>query len=160
MPTKTAKRPVGLSTSETKLYDHLQHHVQAESGMMDLYDSLAATGHPYISFLAELIGEDEARHHRLFEKWMTSIRDMASFTPSGDGLPDLDHARVTMETVSLVDRLIEFEKADLAAAKALRKEIEDMLDTTVWGALIEMITADTQKHLGILKFIRKQLKAR
>ena len=31
-------------------------------------------------------------------------------------------------------------------------------DTTVWGALIESLIADTQKHIAMLKFVKKHLK--
>lgn len=139
------------------LYSHLENHIQAEAGMEDLYETLAATGHPYITFLANLIGEDEARHHRLFQEWMESIRAMA--TLDKPGIPALDRTPVNAETMALVDRLLQFEKADLTAVKALRKEIGDMVDTTVWGALIESLIADTNKHIGMLKFIKKHLKA-
>ena len=159
----TTHKPSGLSgtnpsTSERALYAHLENHIQAESGMEDLYDLLAGTGHPYIAFLANLIGEDEARHHRLFQEWMDSIRAMAVLEEGR--IPNLDRKAVSPETIALVDRLLEFEKADLAAVRKLRKEITDMLDTTVWGALIETLVADTQKHIGILKFIKRHLRTR
>jgi hypothetical protein len=158
----STKTPSGLSgtnpsASDRVLYAHLENHIQAESGMEDLYDTLAGTGHPYITFLANLIGEDEARHHRLFQEWMESIKAMAVLDMS-KGIPALDRAPVTAETIALVDRLLQFEKADLTAVKKLRKEIADMVDTTVWGALIETLIADTQKHIGILKFIKRHLR--
>ena len=160
MTTTTTNVPAGLSVSERVLYEHLEHHVHAESGMMDLYNTLAATGHPYIPFLADLIGEDEARHHRLFGEWMEAIRTMAVLGAPTKGLPAVDHTKVTPETVALVDRLLEFEKADLTAVKQLRKEITDLRDTTIWGALLETLIADTEKHIGILKFVKRQLKPR
>ena len=160
MTTTTSHRQIGLSTSEQVLYEHLENHVQAESGMMDLYDTLAATGHPYITFLADLIGEDEARHHRLFGEWMEAIKTMATLGDTSKGMPAIDRTPITPETIALVDRLIGFEKADLTAVKQLRKEIGDMTETTLWGALLETLVADTQKHIGILKFVKKQLKAR
>jgi hypothetical protein len=158
----TTKTPSGLggtnpSGSERVLYAHLENHIQAESGMEDLYDTLASTDHPYITFLANLIGEDEARHHRLFQEWMESIKAMAVLeTPRG--LPAIDRQPVNAETIALVDRLLQFEKADLVAVKKLKKEIGDMVDTTIWGALIETLIADTNKHINILKFVKKHLK--
>ena len=159
----TIKTPSGLSgtdpsPSDRVLYAHLENHIQAESGMEDLYETLAATSHPYITFLANLIGEDEARHHRLFREWMESIRAMATLDTS-KGLPPIGRQPVSAETLALVDRLIQFEKADLASVRQLRKEISDMVDTTVWGALLETLVADTQKHIGILKFIKRHVKS-
>ena len=146
------------SPSERVLYAHLENHIQAESGMEDLYETLASTNHPYITFLANLIGEDEARHHRLFQEWMESIKAMAVLD-SPKGLPAVDRQPVNAETVALVDRLLQFEKADLVAVKRLRKEIGDMVDTTIWGALIETLIADTNKHINILRFVKKHLRA-
>ena len=148
---------MNISSSEQTLLSHLEQHIRTEAGMEDLYDTLAATGHPYITFLAKLIAEDEARHHRLFQEWMASIRSMANLDGE-TAIPALDRRRPDAETHALVDRLIEFEKADLAAVKQLRHEIGDMLDTTVWGALSETLIADTEKHIAILKFIKRQLR--
>jgi len=159
MATKTKQVPVGLGVKDRVLYEHLQNHIEAESGMEDLYDSLAGTGHPYITFLANLIGEDEARHHRLFQEWMEAIRASAELTEAEDGIPPIDRKPVTPETMALVDRLLEFEKADLAAVKKLRKDISDVAETTLWGALLESLEADTKKHIGILKFLKRQLRA-
>jgi rubrerythrin len=151
--------PTNLSASERLLYEHLQQHIQTESGMEDLYDTLAACGHPYITFLADLIAQDEARHHRIFQDWMDSLKAMSELDQGKEPIPLVDRAPVHPETIALVDRLLEFEKDDLAAVKKLRKEVADVGEFGVWQALLETLVADTQKHIGILKFIKKQLRA-
>jgi hypothetical protein len=144
------------SAAERTLYAHLQAHVEAEAGMEDLYEHLTGCGHPYVEYLARLIALDEARHHRLFQEWMEAIASMAELQPA-TSVPALDYRPVSPETMALVERLLRFERDDRAAVKQLRRDISDAIDTTVWGVLIESLIADTEKHIGMLKFIKKHL---
>ncbi|MDA8290114.1 MAG: hypothetical protein M0Z33_00285, partial [Actinomycetota bacterium] len=59
----------GASMWEQEVYDQIRSHIDAESGFVDSYGSLADdVGSPDISYLARLIMEDEQRHHRVFEE--------------------------------------------------------------------------------------------
>jgi hypothetical protein len=60
----------------------------------------------------------------------------------------------------MVDRLLKFEKADLATSQSLRREIRDVRTSTLWGMLIELVIADTKKHITVLKFLRARLAER
>ena len=128
--------------------------------VIELYEALAHDDHPYVSFVAELIGEDEARHHRLFTEWIETIKSLAELREASDGIPHVDYHPVAASTIDMVERLLEFEEADLAATRQLRREIRDVRNSTLWGMLTELLVADTKKHIKMLKFLRARLSER
>ena len=153
----TSRIPYDLSEIDGKLIEHLDEHVSSEKEVIDLYDALADDDHPYVAFIAELIGEDEARHHKLFIEWIETIKALAELRDAPDGIPHVDYHPVDPETIHLVDKLLDFEQADLVAAKKLRREIRDMRTATLWDMLMELVIADTKKHIRVLKFLRDRL---
>ncbi len=153
----TSRVPHDLSEVDRALIEHLEAHVESEQEVIDLYGALADDGHPYVSFLASLIGEDEARHHRLFNEWIETIKAMAELREAPDGIPHVDFHPVAPETIEMVDRLLRFEHEDLAATRSLRHEIRDVRTSTLWGILVDVLIADTKKHIKVLKFLRARL---
>ena len=156
----TSRIPHDLSEYDRRLIEHLDEHVRAEKEVIDLYDALARDEHPYVAFIAELIGEDEARHHRLFTEWIETIKALAELRDASDGIPHVDYHPVDPETIHLVDKALDFEEADLVAAKKLRHEIRSVRTATLWSMLMEMVIADTKKHIKVLKFLRDRLAER
>ncbi len=156
----TSRLPHDLSEYDRRLIEHLDEHVTSEKEAIDLYDALAHDEHPYVAFIAELIGEDEARHHRLFIEWIETIKALAELREAPDGIPHVDYHPVDPETIHLVDKLLDFEEADLSAAKKLSHEIRSVRTATLWGMLMELVIADTKKHIKVLKFLRDRLAER
>ena len=156
----TTRIPHDLSEPDRALIDHLTSHVESEKEMMGLYDALAHDEHPYVAYVANLIAEDEARHHRLFLEWIETIKALAELRDAPDGIPHVDYRPVPPETIAMVDRLLKFEKADLATSQSLRREIRDVRTSTLWGMLVELVIADTKKHITVLKFLRARLAER
>jgi rubrerythrin len=152
--------PHDLSECDRVLIEHLDSHVESEKEAINLYDALAHDGHPYVSFVAELIGEDEARHHRLFTEWIETIKALAELREAPDGIPHVDYQPVDPETIRMVERLLEFEEADLAETRHLRREIRALRTSTLWGMLVDLLIADTKKHIKMLKFLRARLSER
>src|SRR5262245_10382101 len=95
------ERPLGLSVWEQDLYAALVEHIQAESDLLARYDGLAAEAPGHVRYLIELIAEDEARHHRIYEQWAATIRDSVAFVPT-DGLPDLTREREPERLVAAI----------------------------------------------------------
>src|SRR5512143_1771302 len=153
----TTRIPYDLSEFDRKLGEHLSEHVTAEREMIELYDALGQDDHPYVAFIARLIGDDEARHHRLFTEWIETIAALAELRDADDGIPHVDYQPVDLETVAMVERLLEFEQKDLGEAKKLRQELKSVRTSTLWGILVELVIADTKKHIKLLKFLRDRL---
>lgn len=155
---ETGERPVGLSEWEERLYDHLRGHVASESALLHRYDELAKQETGHVRFLLELIGEDEARHHRLFEQWVDTIKVLPLIAPAG-GLPELVREQDPKALSAAVDELLAVEHDDTRHLRQLRKELKDYRDTTIWLLLVELMESDTQKHIKILEFLRDHAKA-
>jgi hypothetical protein len=153
----TSGIPYDLSECDRALIEHLNAHVDSEKEMIGLYDSLSDDEHPYVSFIAQLIGDDEARHHRLFVEWIETIKALGELRDAPNGIPHVDHHRVDPQTIKMVDRLLAFEEEDLAASRNLRREVRGVRTSTLWGVLVEIVIADTRKHIKVLKFLRARL---
>jgi rubrerythrin len=158
--TMTSQIPYDLAECDRDLIEHLNSHVESEKEVIDLYEALAHDDHPYVAFIANLIGEDEARHHKLFLEWIETIKALAELRDAPDGIPHVDYHPVAPQTIQMVDQLLAFEEADLRASRSLRREIRSVRTSTLWGMLIELVIADTKKHIKVLKFLRARLAER
>ena len=81
--------PAGLSVWEREVYQLLVEHVTTEAEVLRGYDDLIENSSDHVRFLLELIAEDEARHHAVYERWVKSFEGLASFDQPADGVPNL-----------------------------------------------------------------------
>lgn len=142
------------SATDRDLVAVLQQHGADEGEILAEYQQFASTAEsPMARYLVGLIIEDERRHHRVLEEMANSIA-WGGFEPQTSlaKLPDLDLS-ATAELRSQTRRLLEFERQDARALKALRKALKDYADTTVWRLLIDTLILDTEKHQLLLEFI-------
>ncbi len=146
---------VGASLWEEQLYEHLVSHAQEEQHLLGPYrEAATASGSAAFRYLVSLIVEDEERHHRLFAELAESLRIDAEFRPEQPRVPHLDLAGPDRDDiVQLTSRFLEQERQDARQLKHLKKELADVKDTTLWSLLVELMEADTAKHISILKFI-------
>lgn len=136
-------RIVGASVWEQELYDHVCGHVVEEGAILGEYQRL----------------EDERRHHATFNDLAEAIKQMGELRLEDAPIPSLhglrgDRDRITETT----ERLLKAERDDAKKLNTLAEKLEDVKETTLWGLLIELIQHDTEKHIMILKFIRKHAK--
>ena len=61
--------------------------------------------------------------------------------------------------LELTDELLEKEEEDVKELKRLQRELREVKDTSLWSLLVDLMERDTQKHIAILKFAKKQAKA-
>lgn len=149
---------VGGSVWEQTLYDHLTSHEHDERELLMEYQQAATRSQSAaFRYLASLIVEDEARHHRLFRDMAQSVRMDAEMRPGQPPVPRLgDWGPDPRKLVELSDLLVGHEEMDLEVLRRIRKQLEDVRDTTLWGLLVRVMELDTQKHTEILNFVRRQ----
>ena len=71
-------------------------------------------------------------------------------------IPYMDFDRTdTAEILVGTKKLLENEERDARELKQLQRELRDMKDTTLWSLLVDLMQRDTQKHIAILRFVRK-----
>jgi rubrerythrin len=146
--------PSGLSVWERDVYQLLVDHVAKESEVLGRYDDLLADSTGHVRFLLELIAEDEARHHSVFEQWAETFRGFATLVePGPDGVPNMVPERDPQRLVEALEALLDLEKDDAKQLKDLEKRFKDFRHTTIWPLLAELMALDTQKHIQILEFL-------
>jgi len=158
----TNSSAAGPSVWARELHAHLTSHVDIERGMLEEYRSAAeASSSKAFEYLVNLLIEDEMRHHRLFLELADSLETI-SLTPGADPqVPYLDFNRTNKEAVlDLTETLLEKEQQDALELKRLQRELGDVKDTSIWGLLVDLMQRDTQKHIAILKFVKKHTKRR
>ncbi len=130
--------------------------------MLEEYRSAAeASSSKAFEYLVNLLIEDEMRHHRIFLELADSLETI-SLRPGADPqVPYLDFNRTNKEAVlELTETLLEKEQQDALELKRLQRELGDVKDTSIWGLLVDLMQRDTQKHIAILKFVKKHTKRR
>jgi len=158
----TNSSAAGPSAWARDLYAHLTSHVEIERGMLEEYRSAAeASSSKAFAYLVNLLIEDEIRHHRIFLDLADSL-ETVSLRPAEDPqVPYLDFNRTNKEAVSeLTEKLLEKELQDAQELKRLQRELSDVKDTSIWSLLVDLMQRDTQKHIAILKFVKKHIKRR
>lgn len=148
---------VGASVWEQELYDYVCAHGSREGAMLAEYQQIAEdeSSSPAFRYLAQMILDDEQRHHALFDDLATSVRQMAEFRDEDVPIPSLAGLRRDRERIGdITERLLKSERDDSRTLDSLRKKLKDVKDTTLWDLLVEIMQHDTEKHIKILRFVR------
>jgi len=155
----TDESSAGPSPWERQLHAHLKGHVDTERAMLQRYAEVAeGTESEAFRYLVKLLIDDEIRHHRLFNELADSLENSALMKGGEPAVPYLDlHQADRTLVLEGANELLENEERDLSELKRLRRELRDVKDTTLWGLLVELMERDTEKHIAILKFVRKQM---
>jgi hypothetical protein len=156
-----AEPPIGSSVWERELFAHLTSHGQMEGALLEEYRRAAeGSQSKALTYLVNILIEDELRHHRVFAELAQSLKSDAEL--SGDPvIPRMDFDRVDGAAVlEVTDRLLQREKKDSEELKRLQRELRDVEDTTLWGVLVDVMRHDTQKHIAILQFVKRHTKPR
>jgi len=157
MTEMTSESSAGPSVWERDLYAHLTSHVEAERGLLEEY-SLVAQESPSIAFryLVNLLIEDEIRHHRIFTDLAESLKTDALLEGKDPVVPNLDFNRANSNAVlDLTERLLQRERQDADELRRLQRELRVVKDTSLWSLLVDLMERDTQKHIAILRFVKK-----
>jgi len=152
---------VGASVWEQELYDYVCTHGAREGAMLAEYQQIAEddSTSPAFRYLAQMILDDERRHHALFDDLATTIRQTAEFRDEDLPIPSLAGLRRDRDRIAdITERLLNSEREDSRTLDDLRKKLKDVRDTTLWDLLVEIMQHDTDKHIKILRFVRDHAK--
>src|SRR5579862_2618278 len=148
---------IGASMWEDDLYRHLSTHIASEIDLLTAYKQAAdESNSPAFQYLANLIIEDEKRHHRLFEELANALRSDVEMRPIEPAVPDMaGFGDMPQKVVELTNSLLAREEEDAAELRMLSRQLRDVRDTTLWQLLVKIMELDTEKHAEILRFVRK-----
>ena len=152
----------GPSATDRALYDHVGNHIAAERGLLEEYSNIAdRTESRAFRYLVNLLIEDEIRHHRIFSELAESLETIALMKAKEPLVPFIDFVRADRDAVlEATGRLLEHENEDARELKRLQREFRDTKDDSLNGLLVELMQRDTQKHIAILRFVRKRTSRR
>jgi rubrerythrin len=155
----TDESSAGPSVWERQLHAHLKGHVETERATLEQYAEVAErTDSQAFRYLVKLLIDDEIRHHRLFNELAESLENAALLKREEPAVPYLDLDQTDRGvTLEATEQLLQNEEQDLSELKRLQRELRDVKDTTLWGLLVELMQRDTEKHIAILKFVRKHV---
>jgi hypothetical protein len=145
----------GASPWEQRLYDNVTRHVRDESEILDAYERLVdETDSPAFAYLAQLILDDERRHHRMLADLAETIRISVEMSGEPTPIPELalfkaDRDRILAET----KRFLAVERQDNRELKALTEDLRDVRKHTLWQLVLRLIQHDNNKHREILQFV-------
>lgn len=154
--------PVGASQYDSELFAMLRAHVAKERALLGEYVLTSQqTNSRALSYLVDLLVQDERRHHRIFLALAASLKAEAELSDEGPEIPrvDFDHSNAS-GVIDVTDRLLESEKEDLRELKRIKQLMGTKDGSTMWALLIEMMEFDTDKHIAILQYANRQAKRR
>jgi rubrerythrin len=148
---------IGASVWEDDLYRHLSTHLAAEIDLLTAYkDAAEESNSAAFRYLANLIIEDEKRHHRVFEELANALRSDVEMRPVEPSVPDMaGFGDMPQTVIELTGSLLAREEEDAAELRHLSRQLRDVRDTTLWQLLVKIMELDTEKHAEILRFVRK-----
>jgi hypothetical protein len=153
----TDESSAGPSPFERNLHGHLTSHVHAERGLLEQYSAVAEqTESKAFRYLVNLLIEDEIRHHRFFLEIADSLKSEASLSGEEPAIPDIDFVRADREAVlDGTKHLLRAEERDARELRRLQHELRSVRDVSLWSLLVDLMQHDTQKHIAMLRFVRK-----
>jgi rubrerythrin len=157
MTSMTDESSRGPSVWERELWTHLTSHVVAERDLLEKYSAFAKQSQSKaFEYLVNLLIEDEIRHHRIFNELANTLESEALLLGNEPAIPYPDFDKADQAVLRKnTEELLESEERDARELKRLQHELRDMKDVTLWSLLVDLMQRDTDKHIALLRFVKK-----
>ena len=145
-------------SSVQRLMNEFQSHANHEEQWLTNYQAIAKkSADPLIRFLLGLIVADEQTHHELTSRMITKLKDELAWTRA-EGLARRVYEKGAKRTQLLasVERFLEAEREGIKEYEQLKKESKGLY-RDVFALLYTTMIHDSNKHIGILDFLRRKL---
>lgn len=145
-------------SSVQRLMNEFQSHARHEERWLEEYRQAAQEStDPLIRFLLELIVTDEMRHHELTNRMITKLKDELAWTRAEGTTRRRDVGQAKKKSLlASVERFLDAEREGIEKYEQL-KETSHGLYRDVFALLHSTMIHDSQKHIGILEFLRQKL---
>jgi rubrerythrin len=150
--------PAGEKSPIEKLFAQLEAHEREEEETLNDYAAAAAAAPDAgVRYLMGLVLEDEERHQRLTKAMAGELEQSLLWLRQDEPLPAIKPTRQNREALlRQTDRFLAIEEEGERQLAGLRHDVKD-LQGGLLELIIDMMRADTQKHIHILKYIKKRL---
>jgi signal transduction histidine kinase len=144
-----------------KLFAQLEAHEREEEETLKDYEAAAkAAPDAGFRYLMGLVLEDEERHHRLSKAMADEVGQSLLWLQREEPLPSI---RPTPEEAQKLlrqtERFLKIEQDGERQLADMRHQVKD-LHAGLLELIVDMMRADTEKHVHILKYIKKRLEER
>lgn len=148
---------VGASVFERKLFDALLAHARGEEEVIAAYEDFAEDApSDSVRYLVKLILDDEHRHHRILAELANEVRAETSLEEHGDRVPYLDVHHDDAALLETTRRFLALERKDRVELKHLAHVVSEAGGGGELDAfLVDLMRADTERHIRILRFIER-----
>jgi hypothetical protein len=144
------RRPSPVGQFDATLIAHLQRHLADEAVVLEEYRRLAGSDDEAVRYIAQLILEDEERHHRVLTEMLNQVRSSVWLVEQQPRVP-WARARDVAALRKSVRRLRAFERHDLRRLRALKRRLAFLRRDSLDGVLVSALMLDTRKHLLYLR---------
>ena len=148
-------RPPPISPFDAAVLKHLTEHLADEAEILDEYRLLAASPDAPVRYLAQLILEDEERHHRVMTELANQFRSSVSLVEHPPQVPWLTSTTDRQGLAHSVRRLHRFERRDLRQLRKLARHLRPIRNDSLDPVIVATLEMDTRKHLRYLRELHR-----
>jgi hypothetical protein len=147
-------RETGASAGERDVVAMIDRHRRDEGALLERYEHVAQeSSSSGVSYLVDLILEDERRHHRVLTEIAHALV-WGSIANAMPAVPRIIEGAADDDLVAQTKALLASEKKDRTELRRLRRHLRSY-SGTMWPLLIDLMLLDTDKHTRILRYILK-----
>jgi hypothetical protein len=161
MPPPVDRPPTDGKSPIEKLFAQLETHERDEEETLHDYQAAANDApDPGFRYLMGLVLEDEERHHKLSKAMADEVEQSLLWLHGNQPLPDI-HAsgEVRQNLLRQTERFLRIEEDGDRQLAELHAQVKDM-HSGLLQLMVEIMRADTHKHVQILKYIKARLEER
>lgn len=144
-----------ISPFDAAILEHLTEHLAGEAEILDEYYLLAASPDAPVRYLAQLILEDEERHHRVLTELANQFRAAVSLGDQAPQVPWLTKSTDRHGLARSVRRLRKFERRDLRQLRKLARRLRPIRGSSLDPVIVATLQMDTRKHLRYLRELHR-----
>jgi bacterioferritin (cytochrome b1) len=159
MMQELTKNPEGISAVEKLLNEFESHEAKEEKAIEEYRGALGTMKDPATRFIMQMIISDEEKHRAVTHAIAATLKGSINWSrPAGslEGAPD--EGETNRKLVAITDEFINLEKTGIKEYKVLLKESTGYYHG-LFKLLIEAMIRDSEKHIDLLEFLSRRLKA-
>jgi bacterioferritin (cytochrome b1) len=157
-------KTVGMISDETspveRLMKEFEGHEMHETGSLRKYrEILERTHNPLVKFLVELIVADEEKHQVVLHAMTSTLKGSLTWAHLQNAIEGADNlGKEKDEMLKVTEEFIHVEQKEIGEYRKLARATKRYYQGLFTLFLTAMIH-DSEKHVEILEFLRKKLKA-
>ena len=160
----SGSKTVGVISDETSEVERLMREFESHETHEAVYvrryrDLFLRLQNPLVKFLLELILADEEKHHTVLQSMTSTLKGAVTWTRFESALEGLYNlGQQKDEILKVTEEFIRAEKREIVEYRKLMRATKRYYQGLFTLFLAAMIH-DSEKHVEILEFLRKQLKS-